>query len=180
MKNGLADNTLVIYTSDQGFYMGEHGWFDKRFMYEESLRTPLLMRFPKGISVKGELKEMVQNIDYAPTMLDFAGIEVPAEMQGKSMKTFLSGEKTTWRGAIYYHYYEFPNEHGTKKHYGMRTNRYKLIHFYDDIDSWELFDLQNDPKEMNNLIDSPKHQFLIEKLKLRLQMLQEEYQVNKY
>lgn len=176
----LAENTLVIYTSDQGFYMGEHGWFDKRFMYEESLRTPLLMRYPKGMKKKGSVNQMVQNIDYAPTMLDFAGIDIPKEMQGKSMKGFLSEEEEDWRDAIYYHYYEFPNEHGTKKHYGIRTDRYKLIHFYDDIDVWELFDLEKDPTEMNNLIDSPDQQTRIEDLKVRLTALQKEYQVDQF
>jgi len=175
-ENGLTENTLVVYTSDQGFYMGEHGWFDKRFMYEESLRTPLLMRLPKGYSAKGEITELVQNIDYAPTFLDFAGLEIPAEIQGKSIKPLLAEEKNLkWRDGIYYHYYEFPNEHMVKKHYGIRTDRYKLIHFYDDIDEWELYDLENDPTEMNNLIHSAKHTKIIAELKNKLQELQELY-----
>jgi arylsulfatase A-like enzyme len=175
-ENGLTENTLVVYTSDQGFYMGEHGWFDKRFMYEESLRTPLLMRLPKGYSAKGEITELVQNIDYAPTFLDFAGVEIPAEIQGKSIKPLLSEEKNLkWRDGIYYHYYEFPNEHMVKKHYGIRTDRYKLIHFYDDIDEWELYDLENDPTEMNNLIHSAEHTKIIAELKNNLKELQELY-----
>jgi len=175
-ENGLDENTLVVYTSDQGFYMGEHGWFDKRFMYEESLRTPLLMRLPRGYSAKGEVTEMVQNIDYAPTFLDFAGVEIPSEIQGKSMKPLLANEKNVeWRDGIYYHYYEFPNEHMVKRHYGIRTDKYKLIHFYNDIDEWEFYDLATDPDEMNNLIDSQEHAALIDSLKTELVKLQEKY-----
>jgi arylsulfatase A-like enzyme len=171
-ENGLTDNTLVVYTSDQGFYMGEHGWFDKRFMYEQSLRTPLLMRAPKGYDVKGEIAELVQNIDFAPTFLDFAGVEIPAEIQGVSLKPLLSGEVEQWRDGIYYHYYEYPNEHSVKRHYGIRTDRYKLIHFYFDIDVWELYDLKTDPDEMNNLINSKEHSELIDSLKVELVKLQ--------
>ncbi|SHJ16704.1 Arylsulfatase A [Tangfeifania diversioriginum] len=178
-ENGLDENTLVVYTSDQGFYMGEHGWFDKRFMYEESLRTPLLMRLPRGYSAKGEVTEMVQNIDYAPTFLDFAGVEIPSEIQGKSMKPLLANEENVeWRDGIYYHYYEFPNEHMVKRHYGIRTDRYKLIHFYYDIDEWEFYDLATDPDEMNNLIDSQEHAALIDSLKTELVKLQEKYNDN--
>lgn len=174
--NDLAKNTIVVYTSDQGFYMGEHGWFDKRFMYEESLRTPLVMRFPNGFSKKENIQEMVQNIDYAPTLLDFAGVEIPKEIQGKSLKPLLKNENTDWRDAIYYHYLEFPNEHGTKKHYGIRTERYKLIHFYEDIDVWELYDLKKDPNEMNNMYNEKENEALIADLKKRLKRLQAEYQ----
>ncbi len=173
----LDKNTLVVYTSDQGFYMGEHGWFDKRFMYEESLRTPLLVRLPKGYAARGTIMELVQNIDHAPTFLDFAGVEIPEEMQGRSLKPLLTGEnEIAWRNAIYYHYYEFPNEHMVKRHYGIRTDRYKLIHFYNDIDEWELYDLQNDPNEMNNLIQSEEHASLVESLKSDLAELQEQYE----
>jgi len=179
-KNGLSENTLVVYTSDQGFYMGEHGWFDKRFMYEESLRTPLLMRYPEGFAENGRITELVQNIDYAPTFLDFAGVKIPKEIQGESIKSLLMAQDTEWRDAIYYHYYEFPNEHGTKKHYGIRTDRYKLIHFYEDIDTWEFFDLKSDPKEMNNLINSASNQKLITELKERLEKLQAQYKVETY
>ena len=175
-ENGLADNTLVVYTSDQGFYMGEHGWFDKRFMYEESFRTPLLMRLPKGYNRHGEVPELVQNIDYAPTFLDFAGVEIPVEIQGKSMKPLLIDDKNKeWRDAVYYHYYEFPNEHAVKKHYGVRTDRYKLIHFYNDIDVWELYDLEKDPEEMNNLLGQKEYAEVQNNLKLRLAELQVEY-----
>jgi len=174
-ENGLAENTLVVYTSDQGFYMGEHGWFDKRFMYEESLRTPLVMRFPKGFKKKGDIEALVQNIDYAPTLLDFMGAEIPADMQGLSLKSLLEGKSGQLRDAIYYHYYEFPNEHMVKRHYGIRTDRYKLIHFYNDIDQWELYDLEDDPGEMENLYGLPESEELIVSLKARLGELQVEY-----
>jgi len=178
-ENGLAENTLVVYTSDQGFYMGEHGWFDKRFMYEESFRTPLLMRLPKGYARKGNVMELVQNIDYAPTFLDFAGVEIPAEIQGKSIKPLLiDDKKVAWRDALYYHYYEFPNEHMVKRHYGIRTDRYKLIHFYNDIDVWELYDLKTDPNEMHNVFGNTKYAEIQKKLEARLQELRIEYDDN--
>ena len=140
-KNDLLDNTLIVYTSDQGFYMGEHGWFDKRFMYEESFRTPLLMRLPGG--KKGDIPQLVQNIDYAPTFLELAGVPIPADIQGESLLPLLKGERPeNWRNSLYYHYYEYPAEHSVKRHYGVRDDRYKLIHFYNDIDVWELYDLQ--------------------------------------
>ncbi|PWE00394.1 sulfatase family protein [Marinilabilia rubra] len=171
-QEGLLENTLVVYTSDQGFYMGEHGWFDKRFIYEESLRTPLLMHFPKGYSDKGQIPQLVQNIDYAPTFLDMAGIEIPGDMHGRSLvPLFGNNNPENWRDAIYYHYYEFPNEHMVKRHYGIRTHRYKLIHFYYDIDQWELYDLKNDPHEMQNLIDDPEYQDEIKRLKKELKEL---------
>jgi len=175
-EKGLKNNTLVVYTSDQGFYLGEHGWFDKRFMYEESFRTPLMMRLPKGYNKKGDVNHLVQNIDYSATFLDMAGISVPEEIHGLSMKNILLDKDPSWRDAIYYHYYEFPNEHMVKRHYGIRTDRYKLIHFYDDIDVWELYDLEIDPDEMNNLINQQEYQETIEKLKIRLVELQKEYQ----
>ncbi len=176
IENGLDKNTLVVYTSDQGFYLGEHGWFDKRFMYEESLRTPLLMQLPDGYNQKGEVDALVQNIDFAPTFLDLAGIEIPDEVQGKSLEPLLTCEENVpWRSAIYYHYYEFPNEHMVKKHNGIRTSRYKLIHFYNDIDEWELYDLKTDPDEMHNLIHTKKFAPLKDSLKSELVKLQEFY-----
>lgn len=172
----LLDNTLVVYTSDQGFYMGEHGWFDKRFMYEESMRTPLVMRLPKGFSCKGDIDKMVQNIDYAPTFLELAGVKVPEDIQGVSLVPLLKGEKTeNWRKAIYYHFYEYPAEHKVKRHYGVRTERYKLIHFYNDIDQWELYDLKTDPMEMHNLYGQPDTEELARVLKAELTALQEQY-----
>ena len=166
--NGLAENTLVVYTSDQGFYMGEHGWFDKRFMYEESFRTPLLMRFPKAYAAHGKIDGLVQNIDYAPTFLELAGVDVPEDIQGESLVSLAEGKATDWRDGLYYHYYEYPAEHAVKRHYGIRTDRYKLIHFYNDVDAWELYDLQNDPTEMNNLYEQTEYLELADSLKSEL------------
>ena len=175
-KEGLLDNTLIIYASDQGFYMGEHGWFDKRFMYEESMRTPLVMRLPAGYECRGEIGQMVQNIDYAPTFLEMAGLPVPADMQGVSLLPLLKGETPeNWRKSLYYHYYEYPAEHSVKRHYGVRTERYKLIRFYNDIDEWELFDLKEDPHEMNNLYGKPGTEKITEEMKTELKRLQEYY-----
>lgn len=175
-EQGLLDNTLVVYTSDQGFYMGEHGWFDKRFMYEESFSTPLLMRLPKGFKTRGDINQMVQNIDYAPTFLELAGAPIPADIQGVSLLPLLKGEKPKkWRKSLYYHFYEYPAEHSVKRHYGVRTERYKLIHFYNDIDSWELYDLKEDPQEMNNLYGKPGTERLTRNLKKELLRLQEQY-----
>ncbi|MEG1544624.1 MAG: sulfatase [Tannerellaceae bacterium] len=173
-KNGLLENTLIVYTSDQGFYMGEHGWFDKRFMYEESFRTPLLMRLPGG--KKGQIQQLVQNIDYAPTFLELAGVTVPEDIQGASLLPLLQGKQPAdWRTALYYHFYEYPAEHAVKRHYGVRTNRYKLIHFYNDIDQWELFDLQEDPSEMNNLYGKAGYEAVTAELMTELHKLQKQY-----
>jgi arylsulfatase A-like enzyme len=177
---GLLDNTLVVYTSDQGFYMGEHGWFDKRFMYEESMRTPLVMRLPDGYKRRGQVGEMVQNIDYAPTFLQMAGVPIPEDMQGQSLVPLLQEEKgpRKWRDALYYHFYEYPAEHMVKRHYGIRTERYKLIHFYNDIDTWELYDLQEDPSEMHNLYGHPDYKKIQKKLHKKLNELRKEYQAD--
>lgn len=157
-KEGLLDTTIVMYMSDQGFYMGEHGWFDKRFMYEESFRTPLIMHLPKGLDARGAIGELVQNIDIAPTVLDAAGVPIPADMQGKSLMPLLRGEKQLpGRDALYYHFYEYPAEHMAMRHYGVRTDRYKLIHLYNKDDFWELYDLKEDPRELHNLYDDPKY-----------------------
>lgn len=173
-RSGLLENTLVVYTSDQGFYMGEHGWFDKRFMYEESFRTPLLMRLPGG--KRGDIGQMVQNIDYAPTILDLAGAEIPDDIQGVSLLPLLRGEKPKeWRKSLYYHYYEFPAEHAVKRHYGVRTERHKLIHYYNDIDEWELFDLEKDPAEMRNLYGKPGYEKVTSQLREELKRLQLQY-----
>lgn len=177
-ESGLDENTIIVYTSDQGFYLGEHGWFDKRFIYEESMRTPLLMKFPEAYNTGRKVDNLVQNIDYAPTFLDLAGVEIPDDMQGESIVPILSGNnKKDWRDALYYHYYEYPNEHAVKRHYGIRTDRYKLIHFYYDIDIWELYDLESDPKEMNNLYGKPEYDKLTGDLKLRLNELRQDYEV---
>ena len=172
---GLMENTLIVYTSDQGFYMGEHGWFDKRFMYEESFRTPLLMRLPGGI--KGDVTQLVQNIDYAPTILALAGVEIPSDIHGESLLPLLRGEE--WqpaRDALYYHYYEFPDEHAVRPHYGIRTEQYKLIHFYgDDYSEWELFDLAADKNELNNIYGQSGTEDIVAQLKEKLANLQKLY-----
>lgn len=176
---GLMDNTLIVYTSDQGFYMGEHGWFDKRFMYEQSFRTPLLVRMPGG--AKGDVDELVQNIDYAPTFLELAGVDVPEDIHGVSLLPLLKGEK--WspnRKALYYHYYEFPDEHAVRPHYGIRTERYKLIHFYGDMDVWEMYDLENDKNELNNIYNTEGTQQIADSLKSMLHELQVLYGEEEY
>lgn len=155
--NNLTHNTMIVYTSDQGFFLGEHGWFDKRFMYEESFRTPLLIRYPEKIKPKTINSDLVQNIDFAPTVLDVAGIDIPEDMQGKSLVPLLYNTETKWRDALYYHYYEYPGIHMVKRHYGIRTNRFKLIRFYYDIEAWELYDLEKDPNEMLNLYNNPEY-----------------------
>lgn len=154
---GLDKNTIVVYTSDQGFYLGEHGWFDKRFMYKESFRTPLLVRYPKEIEPGTKITKLVQNLDFAPTFLDYAGIKAPEEMQGESFRNLVSGKTDQWRDVVYYTYYEYPSVHMVKRHYGIATERYKLMHFYYDIDEWELYDLEKDPNEMNSVYDDPEY-----------------------
>ncbi|MCY1721186.1 sulfatase [Prolixibacteraceae bacterium Z1-6] len=156
-ESGLAENTIVVYTSDQGFYLGEHGWFDKRFMYEESLRTPLIIRYPKEIEPGTKIGNLVQNLDFAPTFLDYAGIKAPEEMQGESFRELVSGETDKFRDFVYYTYYEYPSIHMVKRHYGIATNRYKLIHFYYDIDEWEMYDLEKDPQELQNIYNDPEY-----------------------
>ena len=175
--NGLDKNTIVVYTSDQGFYLGEHGWFDKRFMYEESFSTPLVMWLPKQYKKRGEITQLVQNIDFAPTMLEIAGAPIPSDIQGVSLLPLLQNQQSPadWRKSLYYHYYEYPGEHAVKRHYGVRTERYKLIHFYDDIDEWELFDLQTDPMEMNNLYGKSGYEETTNELRAELKRLQEQY-----
>ena len=175
-ENGLAENTLVIYTSDQGFYLGEHGWFDKRFMYEQSLRTPLAIKWPEKIQPQSVNDDLVQNLDLAPTILEAAGVSVPTEMQGKSMIPIFAKNREPWRDAIYYHYYEYPGIHMVKRHYGVRTDRYKLIHFYYDIDEWELYDLEKDPDELQNVYEDKSYASIRDDLHARLKELREEYQ----
>ena len=174
-KNGLTDNTIVVYTSDQGMYLGEHGWFDKRFMYQESFRTPILMRYPEEIKPGTVVDKMVQNLDFAPTFLDYAGVTVPGDMQGLSFRKLAEGDSTNWRDAIYYTYYEYPSIHMVKRHYGVRTDRYKLMHFYYDIDEWELYDLQKDPHEMHNVYDDPAYADVQKMMHGRLTELRKKY-----
>ena len=165
---GLADNTIVIYTSDQGFYLGEHGWFDKRFMYKESFRTPLLVRYPKEIKAGTKIDKLVQNLDFAPTFLDYAGIQIPEDMQGESFRKLVSGKTDEFRDFAYYTYYEYPAAHMVKRHYGVATQRYKLMHFYYDVDEWELYDLEKDPNEMKNVYDDPAYEDIREMMQKKL------------
>ncbi len=175
---GLSENTLVIYTSDQGFYLGEHGWFDKRFIYDESFKTPLLIKWP-GIIQPGSVNtQMVQNLDFAPTMLHAAGIKPPVEMQGENLIPLFKGDTAEFRDAVYYHYYEYPAVHMVKRHYGIVTEDYKLIHFYDDVDEWELYDRKNDPQEMKSVYADPAYKNVLEDLSKRLAALREKYQDN--
>lgn len=175
-KKGLEENTIVVYTSDQGFYLGEHGWFDKRFMYEQSLRMPLIVRYPEKVKAGSVNDDIVLNLDFAPTLLDYAGVEIPEQMQGRSMKPVLEGNTPEdWRDAMYYHYYEYPAWHGVKRHYGVRTDRYKLMHFYYDIDQWEFYDLKKDSLEMHNEIDNPEYQDEIERLKKIIEEKRKEF-----
>jgi arylsulfatase A-like enzyme len=174
-ENGLDENTIVVYTSDQGFYLGEHGWFDKRFMYEESFRTPLLVRYPKEIKAGTKIDKLVQNLDFAPTLLDYAGVEIPEEMQGESFRNLASGKTDQWRDAVYYTYYEYPAVHMVKRHYGIATERYKLIHFYYDIDEWELYDLEKDPHEMHNVYGDPAYAEVRQMMHKRLEELRKYY-----
>lgn len=207
-SHGLTDNTIIVYTSDQGFYMGEHGWFDKRFMYEESLRTPLLIAYPGHIQPGSVCNKLVQNIDYAPTFLDLAGISKPKELPGRSLTPiFKAGDKVKgWRNSIYYHYYDYPTYHMVRKHDGVRTDRYKLIHFYgaggldavkenkyqrqpgtrehgcmtyltslgyfepkdSAVNYNELYDLQADPHELNNLYGKPGYEKITKQLQKQL------------
>jgi arylsulfatase A-like enzyme len=173
---GLAENTLVVYTSDQGFYLGEHGWYDKRFMYEESLRMPLLVRWPGVVTAGTGNTDLVNNLDFAPTFLDMAGVDIPEGMQGESLLPLLQGKTPTdWRESVYYHYYEYPAVHMTKRHNGVRTKRFKLMHYYHDIDAWELYDLEKDPRELNNVYSDPAYVDIGEELKAEMKRLQELY-----
>jgi arylsulfatase A-like enzyme len=184
----LTDNTVVIYTSDQGFFLGDHGWFDKRLMYEESLRMPFLVRYP-GLLKPGTVnRDMVLNIDFAPTFLDLAGAKAPAEMQGRSFLPNLEGHTPkNWRKSMYYRYWMHnTNDHHVPAHYGLRTDRWKLIYYYgkplgmtganppDTEPDWELYDMKSDPREMHNLYRDPKYAGLIRKLKEELAAKQRE------
>ena len=172
---GQLDNTVIFYTSDQGFFLGEHGWFDKRFMYEESFRTPLIMSWPGKVETGGVRNALVQNIDFAPTILDMAGAAVPDEMHGKSLVPLFKHDDAEFRDAAYYHYFEYPGIHAVKRHYGVRTQRYKLIHFYYDIDEWNLFDLQSDPSEMRNVYADPSYADVREQMTTLLAEVQARY-----
>ncbi len=175
-ESGLAENTIVVYTSDQGFYLGEHGWFDKRFVYDESFKTPLLIRWPNEISPGTSNDEMVQNLDFAQTFLDAAGIAAPNDMQGESLVPLMKGDTASWsREAVYYHYYEYPSVHMVKRHYAIVTKEFKLVHFYYDVDEWELYDRLNDPQEMNNVYDDPAYAEKVKELHKKLDDLRVKY-----
>jgi arylsulfatase A-like enzyme len=184
---GLADNTLVIYTSDQGFFLGDHGWYDKRFMYEESLRMPFLVRYPPEVTPGSTNDDIVLNVDFAPTFLDLAGIEVPEEMQGRSFRPLLDRiDVVGWQQAMYYRYWMHLAHHKVGAHYGLRTARYKLIYYYGDacgqlgaVDDprepeWELFDLEKDPHELNSVYHDPAYAKVVQELRPKLRHLQEE------
>ncbi|MGX5818906.1 sulfatase family protein [Chitinophaga lutea] len=175
--HGLAENTVVIYASDQGFYLGEHGWFDKRFIYEESLRTPFLIRYPGVIRPGTEVKELMTNVDWAPTILDMAGVPAQADMQGRSFLPIVQpgGKKAGWRDAAYYHYYEFPQPHHVSPHFGVRTQRYTLVRFYGPADAWELYDLQKDPHQLHNLYGMKGYERITATLRQQLDGLISEY-----
>lgn len=174
--NDLVDNTIVVYTSDQGFYLGEHGWFDKRFIYNESFRTPLLVRWPNSIAPGITSDEMVQNLDFAQTFLAAANIKAPKDMQGESLLPLFLAENGKWkRDAVYYHYYEYPSVHMVKRHYGIVSKDYKLAHYYYDIDEWEFFDRKADPKEMHNLYNETNYQDIIKTMKKKLSNLRKKY-----
>ena len=181
-ESGLADNTIVIYSSDQGWYLGEHGWFDKRWMYEESLKTPLLVRWPGHIKPGSTNDAIVSNLDFPETFLDVAGVEIPGDMQGKSLVPLLEGNTPDdWRKSFYYHYYENPGGHNVARHYGVTNGKHKLIHFYalegKKIDDWELFDLSNDPNELNSVYDDPAYAQVRSQMMDELDRLRSLYQV---
>ncbi len=180
-KTGLSKNTVVMYSSDQGFFLGEHGWFDKRFMYEETLKMPFLVRWPGKIRPGSTCDALVSNLDFAETFLDIAGIKAPADMQGTSLVPLFGGAvPSDWRKSHYYHYYEFLGDqftpHMVRRHYGVRTERYKLIHFY-NLEEWELFDLQKDPREMKSVYDDPAYADVVKELTAEVKRLQEHYKV---
>ena len=174
-KHKLTKNTIVIYLSDQGFYLGEHGWFDKRWIYEESFRTPMVMRYPGKIKPGTKSNDFVLNLDIAPTVLDAAGVTIPRDMQGKSMLPLFTNKKAVFRDAVYYHYYE-NGEHSVSPHFGIKTKRYKLIRFYQRIEDWELYDLESDPHEMNNLYGKKGYERVTTDLKRQLKQLIDKYE----
>lgn len=174
--NNLMDNTIIVYTSDQGFYLGEHGWFDKRFVYDESFKTPLLISWPERIKAGSTSDALVQNLDFAQTFLEAAGVKQPADMQGKSMMPVLTGDLKNWkRDAVYYHYYEHPSEHNVNRHYAAITKDYKLIHYYFDHDYWELIDRKKDPHEQHNYYNDPAYSKIRKEMHQKLDALRKQY-----
>ncbi len=176
-KEGLADNTIVVYSSDQGFFLGEHGWFDKRWIFEESLRTPLVVRWPGVVKPGSTNADIVSNLDFAETLLDAAGVSAPAEMQGRSLVPILKGQTPAdWRKGFYYHYYEHPGPHNVARQYGVITDRYKLVHFYEpEFNYWELFDLKNDPRELRSIYNDPGYSTVRSEMHDLLDRLRAEY-----
>lgn len=179
-ENNLEENTIVVYTSDQGFYLGEHGWFDKRFIFDESFKTPLLIKWPNVTKPGSKNSNMVQNLDFAQTFLAAAGIKAPSDMQGESLVPILKGQTKTFRDAAYYHYYEYPSVHMVKRHYGIVTEKYKLVHFYYDIDEWELYDRSKDKNELKNVYDDPKYSKVKQELHKKLAQLRIKYKDSEY
>ncbi len=174
-ESGLDKNTIVIYSSDQGFYLGDHGWYDKRWMYEESLKMPFIVKWPGVVKAGSVNTDLIQNLDYGETFLDVAGAEIPADMQGRSLVPLFQGESPAdWRESIYYHYHEYPSVHMVAAHYGIRTERYKLIRFY-QFDEWEFYDLKKDPDELSNEYGNGSYAGVIEKLKGDLEQLRAHY-----
>ena len=175
-ESGLDKNTIVVYTSDQGFYLGEHGWFDKRFIYDESFKTPLLIRWPNKIKPGITNDEMVQNLDFAQTFLEAAMIDSPSDMQGESLMPLLTGNNENWdREEVYFHYYEYPSVHMVKRHYGIVSKDYKLVRFYYDVDEWEMYDRKKDPYELNNIYNDNNYSEVREDLHTRLELLRKKY-----
>ena len=174
--NDLMENTIIVYTSDQGFYLGEHGWYDKRFVYDESFKTPLLVAWPGKTQPGTRSDALVQNLDFAQTFLEAAGVPAPADMQGESLIPLLTGNTEKWtRDAVYYHYYEYPAEHMVNRHYAIVTKEYKLIHYYYVEDQWELIDRIKDPQELKNVYDDPAYAQVRVDLHQRLEKLREQY-----
>ena len=172
---GLSDNTVVIYSSDQGFYVGDHGWYDKRWMYDESMKMPLVVKWPGGTQAGTSNDDLVQNLDYAETFLEMAGADIPDDMQGTSLVPLLKGQTPDdWRKSVYYHYYEYPSVHMVPRHYGVRTERFKLMHFY-QFDEWEFYDLEEDPDELQNLYGDPRYAGQVKDTKVELERLRELY-----
>ena len=172
----LADNTLLVFSSDQGFFLGEHGWFDKRWIFEESLRSPLLARWPGKITAGTTNKNIVSLMDFAETFLEVAGEQPDAEMQGRSLLPLFTGETPDdWRNSLYYHYYEFPDPHHVRPHVGVITDRYKLVHYYKpDVDDWELLDREKDPLEVKNFYADPAYAGTVKELHAELERLKVE------
>ncbi|MFI3240692.1 MAG: DUF4976 domain-containing protein, partial [Bacteroidales bacterium] len=171
------ENTIIVYMGDQGFFMGEHGIYDKRWMYEEAIHMACLFSYPKLNQSNEQIDKLAVNVDIAPTLLDFAGIKVPKDIHGESLRPIIEDETKVknWRESVYYHYFEYPKWHKVQPHYGVRTDRYKLIHFYYNIEKWEFYDLEKDPNELTNQYDNPEYADIITSLKREIKKLQKQY-----